>query len=406
MNILMISPAYPPEMGLFTRALSDVGAQVIGLADVPAASLPEQVRHRLTAHVAVPDLWDEAAVIEALRSHAVACRMDRVECLWEPGMMLAAAIREAFDLPGLNRDQTNRFRDKELMKQALDEAGVRTPRHARAATEDEVRQAVDRIGYPLILKPIAGAGSADTYQVDDAAALEDTLPRMRHVAEVSVEEFIRGQEFTFDTICVDGGIEFFNISHYRPNPLIARTVEWISPQTLSLRDVESPRLASGRELGQEALHALDFQTGFTHMEWFLTESGEAVFGEIAARPPGARSVDLMNHAAEIDTYLGWAEAVALGRFERPIGRRFNSAIIFKRAQGQGRIRKIEGLRRFLARHGEHVMDLDLLPVGSHRRNWKQTLVSDGYCLIRHPDLKRTTAIADAFGVEVTMLAGD
>jgi biotin carboxylase len=405
MNILMISPAYPPEMGLFTRALSDVGAQVIGLADVPAASLPEQVRHRLAAHIPVPDLWDEAAVIESLRSHPVARQLDRVECLWEPGMMLAAAIRQAFDLPGLTREQTNHFRDKELMKQALDAAGLRTPRHARAVSEDEVRQAVERIGYPLILKPIAGAGSADTYQIDDSSVLEKTLPRMRHVAEVSVEEFIRGQEFTFDTICVDGRVEYFNISHYRPNPLIARTEEWISPQTLSLRDVESERLASGRELGKAALRALDYRTGFTHMEWFLTDNGEAVFGEIAARPPGARSVDLMNHAAEIDTYLGWAEAVALGRFERPIGRRYNSAIIFKRARGEGRILKVEGLRRFLSRHGEHVMDLDLLPVGSRRRNWKQTLVSDGYCLIRHPDLDRTMAIADAFGAEVNMVAG-
>ena len=62
-----------------------------------------------------------------------------------------------------------------------------------------------------------------------------------HVAEVSVEEFITGEEYTFDTISIDGEIAYFNVSWYRPLRLIARTVEWISPQTLSLRAGRRPR---------------------------------------------------------------------------------------------------------------------------------------------------------------------
>ena len=105
----------------------------------------------------------------------------------------------------------------------LDAAGIRTPWHVSATTVAGVWAAAERIGYPLIVKPIAGAGSADTYRVDSGAELDEVLPQLRHVPEVSVEEFVDGEEFTFDTICADGEILFENICWYRPRPLQMRS---------------------------------------------------------------------------------------------------------------------------------------------------------------------------------------
>ena len=51
---------------------------------------------------------------------------------------------------------------------------------------------------------------------------------MGHIDEVNVEEFIDGEEYTYDTICVDGEIKYFNVGYYRPRPLVARSNEWIS----------------------------------------------------------------------------------------------------------------------------------------------------------------------------------
>jgi hypothetical protein len=269
----------------------------------------------------------------------------------------------------------------------------------------ECREAAERIGWPLILKPIAGAGSADTYRVNDAAELEATLPRLKHVPEISVEEFIDGEEFTFDTICADGKILYHNVSWYRPRPLIARTVEWISPQTVCLRRPAVTELSDGVQMGRRVMDVLDFRDGFTHMEWFRTDQGEAVFGEIAARPPGARSVDLMNYACDFDSYAGWAEAVCHGRLIQPIERRYNSAVIFKRAKGQGRIRRIVGLEQLVARYRPHIVCIDLSPIGMPRRDWKQTLISDGYLIVRHPDLQTTLEIADHVGTDLQIEAG-
>jgi len=400
----MFSPGFPAEMPHFTRGLAEVGAEVFGIGDQPEEILPEIASKALVEYVRVRSLWDEEEMLAAVRKVHRQHHLDRIECLWEPGMLLAARLREELGIEGMTVAETVPFRDKGAMKEVLDRAGIRTPRYRRASTPDEIRAAADVIQYPLIIKPIAGAGSADTYRVDDGQQLEEILRKVGHVEEVSVEEFIEGEEYTFDTICVDGEIAYYNIAWYRPKPIIARSVEWISPQTVTLKNVGQPMLHSGGQLGVSVLQALGFRTGFTHMEWFLTPSGEAVFGEIAARPPGGRSVEIMNHGCDLSVFTGWAEAVCHGTFSQRIERRYNCAVIFKRAQGEGQIHHVEGLRRILERYGEHVVQIDLLPVGSPRRNWRQTLVSDGYLIVRHPDLAFTLEMADRVGTDLQLYA--
>jgi formate-dependent phosphoribosylglycinamide formyltransferase (GAR transformylase) len=405
LRVLMVSPGYPGEMPYFTRGLAQVGAEVIGLGDQAKDALPEVARRHLVHHLQVRSLWDEGAVVREVQRFASQIRIDRVECLWEPGMLLAARLRQALGLPGMTVEQTLPFRDKEVMKRVLDAAGIRTPRHARAATADQVREAAERIGFPTIVKPIAGAGSADTHRCGSRAELERVLPALRHVAEVSVEEFVEAEEFTFDTICAGGRLVMENVCWYKPRPLEQRTLEWVSPQAFALRDLSMPEIQGGREMGRRVLAALGFETGFTHMEWYRKSDGEIVFGEIGARPPGARLVDIMNYCTDDDTYVGWAEAACYGRSERRFERKWNVAITFKRAQGQGRIQRVEGLDRLRAEHGPCFVEVDLTPLGAPRRDWKNTLVGDGYIVVRHPELQPLLALADRVAREVLLYAG-
>jgi hypothetical protein len=403
-NVLLISPGYPADMPQFTRGLAEAGATVLGVGDQPTGSLPDLVRRSLAAYLQVRSLWEEEKVAHELRAWLKGRHLDRIECLWEPGMLLAAEMREALGVPGLSVQQTVPFRDKERMKQVLDAAGIRTPRHFPATSVAQCWEAAERIGFPLILKPIAGAGSADTYRVNDADELRDALPRLRHVPVVSVEEFIDGEEYTFDTVTIDGRIAYFNIAWYRPRPLIARSNEWISPQVIALRQVDEAELAGGVRMGHDVIRALGFKTGFTHMEWYRKSNGEVVFGEIGARPPGAHQVEQMNFAGDFDVFREWANAVTHGRFETRIERRYNVATVYKRAQGVGRICAIEGLEAIQRKYGPHIVWNTLLPIGAPRRNWRQTLVSDGFIMLRHPDLAATLAMADEVGTELQLYA--
>lgn len=404
MNVIFIAPGYPDEMPFFVRGLSLHGGAVFGVSDVPEQDLPEMTRRHLSGYLRVPTLTDDDAVVRAVAGWMRGRTVDRVVCMWEPGIVLAARMREGLDAPGMTVPQAVRFRDKDLMKQRIQAAGIRTARHARADSVKAVREACEKVGFPAIIKPIDGAGSMDTFKVMNAAEMEATLTRLTHVPEVNVEEFIVGEEYTYDTVCVDGEMKYRNIGYYRPTPLIARHTEWISPQTLCIRETEDPRFAIAHKLGRDVLDAMEFSTGFTHMEWFLTASGEAVFSEIAARPAGARTVDLMNFVSDIDLFTGWAEAEIKGTFSQNAPRKYTAVNIFKRASGRGRISRIDGLAHLMERYGEHVVQVDLLPIGAPRRNWIQTLVSDGYVTVRHPDYGMACEIADAFGTDLRLFA--
>jgi biotin carboxylase len=401
-KVLFLSPNYPVEMQDFTRGLAEVGADVVGVGDTPREGLSPKVKAHLAGYLQV-SLQNGEAVLAAVRATGV--KFDRIECLWEPFVELAAWLREQLGVPGMSLDTARAFRDKELMKQRVEAAGLRVPHHARAKTADEVRAIAERIGFPIILKPIAGAGSADTFRVNDARELEVVLDRTRHVTEVSVEEFVDGEEFTFDTVCIDGRPAYANIAQYHPRPLIARSNEWISPIVCTIRDMWADKYKPGIELGYGVLKALNMGSGFTHMEWYLTQKGEVVFGEIGARSAGGHLVDQMNWTGDIDLYREWARAVCWKVCEADNTRKYNVAIVFKRAKGEGHIQRIEGLGRYIQRYGEHVVAEQLLRPGTRRRDWLQTLVSDGFVCVRHPDLDATLRMANAAATDITLYAG-
>jgi len=389
----------------YTRGLTEVGAEVYGVGDTPASGLPPSVQSRLSDYLQVSGIMNEEHVVSSVKTWLKGRRIDRIEALWEPLVLTAARLREEMGIPGMSHDTVLGFRDKQLMKERVAKAGLRVPHSRRILSEADAWDGAQAIGYPLILKPIAGAGSADTYRCNDPHELKRALDLTRHIPQASMEEFIEGEEFTLDTVCVDGEPKYINICQYLPRPLIARTNEWISPVVVTLRDLDQPKLRDGIRLGLGVLKALQMGTGFTHMEWHRKQDGEVVFGEIGCRPGGAHIVDQMNYTSDIDLFREWARAACWKHFASSTERKYNVAIIFKRAEGQGIIRHIQGLEDFKRRFGSWICSEQLLPVGTPRRNWKHTLLSDGFLIVRHPGLEEALHMANIAASEIRMYAG-
>ena len=404
MRVVFLAPTFPPEQVQFARGLAEVGAEVWGVADTPREALAPDVKRSLSNYLHVPRIMDEDDVIERVSAWLRGKSVDRVLSNWEPLTILAARIREKFGMPGMSVDAVTGFRDKQLMKERVAEAGLRVPKSRRVKSEKEIKAAIEEIGYPVILKPIAGAGSADTYKVPDAAELARVLPLIRHVQECSCEEFIEGEEYTFDTVCIDGKPVYENSAQYLPKPIEMRSVEWISPVIITVRDMYQQKLQPGVKLGRDVLKALGMGDGFTHMEWFLTPKGEAIFGEIGCRPPGGHLVDQMNYTSDIDLFREWARVACWRSFEAPTVRKYNCGVVFKRAQGQGRITRITGLGDWLRDAGKWAVEEKLLRPGTPRRNWKNTLVSDGYVMCRHPDWDEAYRLSFAAATGIKMYA--
>ena len=404
MRVVFLAPLYPPEMQQYTRGLAEVGAEVYGVADTPREAVPQHVRQYLHDYLQVPRIMDENDVLERVTAWLRGKTVDRIVTNWEPLVVLAAKLRERFEMPGMSVDIARGFRDKQLMKERVRAAGLRVPKSARTRSETDVLEAAEEIGYPLILKPIDGAGSANTYKVRSQKELLTVLPKMRGVPEAIVEEYIEGEEFTFDTVCIGGKPAFENVAAYLPKPLEMRTVEWISPVIITVRNMLQPKLLPGIELGRRVLGALGMDDGFTHMEWYLTEKGEAIFGEIGCRPGGACLVDQMNYTCDIDLFREWANVICHRTFSANTTRKYNAGIVFKRAMGQGKISRIEGLGAYMAECGPWVTEERLLRPGTPRRNWKNTLLSDGYVHVRHPSWAEAHRMAFMAATNIRMFA--
>jgi hypothetical protein len=112
----------------------------------------------------------------------------------------------------------------------------------------------------------------------------------------------------------------------------------------------------------------------------------------------------MNYVGDVDVFSGWAHAIT----GKPVGvakeRMYNVATVYKRARGRGRIARIDGLAPILEAYGDAIVWENLLPVGAARRNWRATLVSDGFVMLRHADLESTLRIADEIAENVVLLA--
>src|SRR5512144_1806565 len=175
MRVVFLSPTYPPEMRQFTRGLAEVGAEVLGVGD---GTPDPELRRYLADYLQVPSILNENDVVARVHAWLRGKTVDHVLANWEPLVLVAARLRERFGLPGMSVDTVRGFRDKQLMKERVAAAGLRVPRAFRVRTVNEAWAAAEEVGYPLVLKPIAGAGSADTHRCDDAVELERALRLM------------------------------------------------------------------------------------------------------------------------------------------------------------------------------------------------------------------------------------
>jgi hypothetical protein len=204
--------------------------------------------------------------------------------------MPTAHVREAAGIPGTTTRTAFLCRDKPAMKEVLRAGGVACAESTAAASADEVREFIARVGYPIILKPRDGAGASGAARVDHDAELGPALRAlgMDHPGRsVAVEEFIEGHEGFFDTLTLRGQVVHDFATHYYPNVLEAMRTRWISPQFITTNRIDSPGYAEVRALGKK-VNARSASARRDAHGVVLGPKG-LKFSEIGCRPPGVRA---------------------------------------------------------------------------------------------------------------------
>ncbi len=354
------------------------------------AKAGEVASRQFSAVVQCRDVHDptqlEAAVREA--GARTGGRVDALIGILEPLQVPLAKVRESLRIPGMDSAEAQRFRDKAHMKDSLRAAGLPCARHV-LATDKAMAMAFAKETLPLVAKPPAGAGAKDTFRVERLEDLESWLRTHppSPAKPLLLEEFVQGEEFSFDSVSVGGKHLMHSISQYAPTPLQVMESPWIQWTVMLPKDISGPEFAEIHAAGAKALDVLGMVTGMTHMEWFRRADGSIAISEVAARPPGAQFTSLISYAYEKDMYSAWAELVCFDRFDVP-ERRFSTGAAYLRGQGTGRVNQVHGITQAKEELGDLIVEAKIPPAGSPKSS---SYEGEGYVILKDTD---TQAVAD------------
>jgi hypothetical protein len=362
--------------------LPDVVLTVLG-QDL-AERMPQALRERIAGHWRVDDALDARQLIDGARNlERQFGKVRRMIGALEQLQVPLAAAREALGVDGLSVDAAMNFRDKSRMKQVLCRAGVPCARHALVGDRQGAESFAAAVGYPLVVKPPSGAGGKSTFRLDGPGPLRQFLDRYPPDANrpALYEEFVRGTEYSFDSVVIHGRPVWHSISRYMPSPLEVLENAWIQWCVLLPRDIGGDEFGPIRQAAFDGLAALGLDTGLSHMEWFRLADGRIAISEVGARPPGSQFTSLLSYAHDIDFYQAWPKLMVFDAFDPP-PRRFAVGAAYVRGQGRGRVRRIHGLDEAQRRFGPLVVEAKLPGEGQPPSD---SYEGDGYVILRHPD---------------------
>ncbi len=386
-TVLFVAPFLLDATLKFVQAANAVpGTRLVVLTQDDAHRLPAGALHWKVSDATRTDTIVDAARQIMARFGGAHCIIGILENIQDQ----LAEARVALGLPGITPDVARRFRDKGVMKSALRAAGLPTARHARLRSKQDAWRFIEEVGYPIVVKPPDGAGCRATYKIDSPDDLSAALAELRPAPdrEALAEEFVKGEEYSFDTIMIDGRPVFHNIGRYLPGPLDVMRNDWIQWCVYLPREI-GPEFDPIRKVGFEANRALGLGTAMTHMEWFRRADGSPVISEVGARPPGAQFTSLMSWAHDRSLYAAWAHAMIDGRVEGSFHRKYSAGVAFLRGDGHGKVARVENLEAAQRKVGHLVVEARLPVVGRERAAGYE---GEGYVIVRHPD---TNVVTDA-----------
>ena len=384
-SVVFVAPFFLATTLRFVKAAAALPGVRLGLiSQDPLDKLPADIRARLAAHEQVEDAIDPASILTGME--ALDPKIGPAERLLgtlEELQVPLGDVRDRLGIPGMGADAALNFRDKARMKSVLRTAGLPTARHELVGSADDALSFARSSGFPLVVKPPAGSGARSTFRVENEADLLASLRALPPTPQrpTLLEEFVVGEEYSFDSIVLDGRLVWYSINHYFPTPLEVLREPWIQWCVMLPREVDDPRYEPIRSVAARALPTLGLDTGLSHMEWFQRADGSVAVSEVGARPPGAQFTTLISYAHDFDLYAAWARLMVFDEF-RPRPRPYAAGAAYLRGQGQGTVQEVRGLGEIARDLGDLVVESRLPQPGQPQSG---SYEGEGYIIVRHPD---------------------
>jgi hypothetical protein len=378
MNVVFLSPHFPPHYFRFCLQLKQFGARVLGIGDAPFEQLSAEVKTALTDYYSVTDLHNYEALLRACGHYTHQYgKIDRLDSLNEYWLDTEARLRDDFNISGIRADQIAQLRRKSLMKERFRAAGAPVARGRLVHTPPEAHQLIKKIGFPVVVKPDAGVGALNTWCIDDPSGLDAFFAR-KPAQDFFMEEFIDGVIYSFDGLADRAAEPVFYTGHVFSQGIMETVNERRHIFYHSLRELPEALEAIGRR----CLREFEVRERFFHIEFFRTADDTFVALETNLRPPGGFTTDMFNFACDIDIYRIWAELIVHGRTELNYSRKYYCCYASRVANRNYRHSHTD----ILFRYGDRILQVEHVP-----DVFKSALGDTGY-IFRSTDLDTLSEI--------------
>lgn len=335
-NIIFISPNFPTNYWLFCRELKKNGLNVLGIGDQPYDELRPELKESLNEYYKVSNLehYDEVyrAVAFLIFKHGP---IDWLESNNEYWLERDAKLRTAYHITsGFQVEDIPRIKYKSKMKHYYNLAGIPVARYHLVEDRESCLAFIQRVGYPVVVKPDNGVGASHTYKLNNDADLDKFLAAREPEIPYIMEEFVRAEVNSYDAIIDSKGKPMFETGNVTPMSIMDIVNEADNSIYYILKDLPEDTRAAGRA----TVKSFGVKSRFVHFEFFrLTEDqeglgkkGDLVGLEVNMRPCGGFTPDMIDFAHSTDVYKIWADMVAFDQSTMPVGQHSYCAFVGRR----------------------------------------------------------------------------
>ena len=147
-------------------------------------------------------------------------RFDRIVALDEFDLETAAQIREHMRIPGMGVTTAGCYRDKLAMRVIARAFGFLVPEFCRVLNYDELRDYMERVPPPWLLKPRSEASALGIRRIEEPEQLWRVLDELGdRQSHYLLEQFVPGDIFHVDSIVSEGEVKFSVVHQYGRPPM-------------------------------------------------------------------------------------------------------------------------------------------------------------------------------------------
>ena len=253
----------------------------------------------------MPTLSKQPDIIYAIAYFMRGKAVHQIVPLDDYDVLTVAALREHFRLPNMGETVTRHFRDKLAMRVKAQKEGFRVPEFTAVFNYDQLREFMDRVSPPWLLKPRAEAGAMGIKKMDHSEMLWRKLDDLGDLQSYFLlEQFVSGPVYHVDAIVWQGQVVFATAHQYLQPPIdVAHEGGVFVTRTMPRQAKETKALL---KMHNKLILALGMVRGVAHTEFIKGQDGEFYFLETAARVGGANIEQLVEASSGINLWGEWA----------------------------------------------------------------------------------------------------